>query len=121
MPPKTTTQQSRKLGATIREARAARGLSVRDLADEIGMNFSWVSYLEAGRVHRPAITALKQLSRALDISPGALFELAGYASRDTLPDLRDYLRLKYRLRPEAIDEVAQCFDAVRLTSKGAAR
>lgn len=105
MPPNEVTPQSKKLGALVHAARSAKGMSVRALADRVGVNFSSISYIEAGRVHRPAVRTLQRLSRALEIPLDQLYSLAGYNRPEGLPELRDYLRLKYRLDDEGIAEI----------------
>lgn len=95
MPPKQPTAQSKKLGSLVRKARAAKGLSTRTLAGALRINFSTISYLEAGRVHRPAVQILRGLSRTLDIPLEPLYSLAGYNRPEGLPEFGDYLRSKY--------------------------
>lgn len=113
MPPAEVTRQSKKLGALVHNARSAKGVSLRTLADGVGVNFSLISYIEAGRVHRPEVRTLQRLSRALDIPLDQLYSLAGYNRPEGLPELRDYLKLKYRLSERAIDEIENRFEQVQ--------
>lgn len=67
------------VGARIRQARLARGTSLRALAREIGVSASLVSQIENGR-SQPSVSTLYAITTALGISVESLFEAGGAAA-----------------------------------------
>ncbi|TXS54641.1 XRE family transcriptional regulator [Streptomyces sp. uw30] len=61
------------VGARIRQARLARGTSLRALAREIGVSASLVSQIENGK-SQPSVSTLYAITTALGISVEALFD-----------------------------------------------
>lgn len=112
MPLSDPTSQTKKLGALIRKAREEQGLSLRQLAEKLKVNFSTISYLESGQVQRPAVKMLQGLSRTLDIPLEQLYALAGYNRAEGLPELPVYLRSKYGLTAAEAAEVETQFQRV---------
>ena len=64
--------QNEKIGARIREARLARGLSQEQLGEKLGVSFQAVSTWETGK-YIPDADHLPALAKALDLSLDALF------------------------------------------------
>ena len=64
-------------GEMLREKRRAAGISQRDLADKIGVDFSYISKLENGRLPPPAADTLVEICRVLNIEPEELLALTG--------------------------------------------
>ena len=60
---------------TLREARAARLLTVRALAELAGVAFSTVHLIETGK-SVPRFEAIQKLSAALGVEPGEVEEFA---------------------------------------------
>ncbi len=60
---------------TLKEARAARLLTVRGLADRAGVAPSTVYLIESGR-SVPRFTAIKKIAEALAVAPGEITEFA---------------------------------------------
>jgi transcriptional regulator with XRE-family HTH domain len=60
------------LGLRLREARAARGLSVRALGEAVGVSASMISQIETGK-SRPSVSTLYAITTALEISVEELF------------------------------------------------
>ena len=60
---------------TLREARAARLLTVRGLAERAGVAFSTVHLIETGK-SVPRFGGIEKLSRALGVEPGDVDEVA---------------------------------------------
>ncbi len=56
-----------EMGDALREARAARGLSLRELADRLGVSPSLISQIETGRAN-PSVSTLYAIAAELDIS-----------------------------------------------------
>lgn len=63
---------SQTLGADIRALRKARGLTLSDLADQLGRSVGWLSQVERD-MSEPGINDLRDLAAALDISVSSLF------------------------------------------------
>lgn len=60
---------------TLKEARAARLLTVRALAERAGVAFSTVHLIETGK-SVPRFDAIRKLSDALGVEPGEIAEFA---------------------------------------------
>ena len=60
---------------TLREARAARLLTVRGLAERAGVAFSTVHLIETGK-SVPRFSVIAKLSAALGVEPGEIAEFA---------------------------------------------
>ena len=69
-----------ELAGLIREARASRGLSQRQLSHALGMSEGYVGHLERGSF-RPSVETLKALSAALGLLYGELAIRAGYITQ----------------------------------------
>lgn len=65
-----TTQNT--LGADIRALRKARGLTLTDLADQLGKSVGWLSQVERD-MSDPSVSDLRELADALDVSVSSLF------------------------------------------------
>jgi transcriptional regulator with XRE-family HTH domain len=90
--------------------RKACGLSKSELAREVGVHRSNVTFWEYGKV-LPKVNVLERLARALHVSYEDLFAMAGYANPEGLPDPKPYLRAKYPgLSKRAITEAEKFFD-----------
>jgi HTH-type transcriptional regulator, competence development regulator len=65
------------LGEYIKELRRQRHLTQRQLAEKIGVDFSYLSKIENNRLeHTPSIKTLQDLARILEIDELELMELA---------------------------------------------
>ena len=91
-----TADQARRLGIFVGGRRRQLGLSMRQLAREIGTNISTISALEAGTSLSPQPDTLKGVARVLDLSVSDLYLLTDWLPADELPTLKPYLRAKYR-------------------------
>lgn len=111
MPP----SKAKQLGKIVRDARTAKGVSYRTLAESIGVHHTTIARLENGEVESPAVTMLQALSRALEIPLEDLYALAGYARTEVLPSLPVYLRSKYNLSAGDVAELEEHF--ARLKNK----
>ncbi|WP_405866798.1 helix-turn-helix domain-containing protein [Streptomyces sp. NBC_00005] len=70
------------VGARIRQARLAKGVSLRALAREIGVSASLVSQIETGK-SQPSVSTLYAITTALSISVESLFD--GYEDETAAP------------------------------------
>lgn len=60
----------------LRSERERAGLSLRDLAGATGMDFTYISSMESGRVYPASEEKIKKLEAALELKTGTLLELA---------------------------------------------
>lgn len=100
------TATRKQLGNQIREARLARGLTVRAAAEKLKIDYSYYNKIETGQnalgKHAGVVARLYGLDRK---------ELEAMAG-SKLPDYRPYLRARYDLSDEAIAELEAHFAAV---------
>ncbi|TRO67719.1 helix-turn-helix domain-containing protein [Streptomyces sp. IB201691-2A2] len=68
------------VGARIRQARTARGMSLRGLAREIGVSASLISQIETGK-SQPSVSTLYAITTALSIPVESLFDVEGETAR----------------------------------------
>ena len=99
-----------ELGEHVRALREAKGLSVRGLAAQAGVDATWVSRIERGIYSSPDPRYLLRLAGALEVEVEELYEDAGYT--DGLPAFSPYLRAKYDLPQEAIDQLEAHFELI---------
>src|ERR687894_2205097 len=64
------------LGDYLREQRVASRLSLRQLADQVGVSNPYLSQIERG-LRKPSAEVLQQLARALRVSAEQLYVRAG--------------------------------------------
>ena len=64
-----------KFGPTLRDRRRAAKLSQRDLAARAGLDFSYISKVENGRVPPPAADTIVALCQILETPPEELLAL----------------------------------------------
>lgn len=75
-------------GEVIREARLKKDLSLRDLAELAGLDYSYIGRIEKG--YKPSEDAVKRLANALNLSEKELLYKAGYSLKfDLLDALED--------------------------------
>ena len=70
------------LGDYLKEQRLASRLSLRQLADQVGVSNPYLSQIERG-LRRPSAEVLNQLARALRVSAEQLYIRAGIVNPDT--------------------------------------
>jgi transcriptional regulator with XRE-family HTH domain len=61
------------VGRRLRELRAAKGLSIRSLAEQSGLNVNTLSLIENQRTS-PSVSTLQQLAQTLQVSISTFFE-----------------------------------------------
>ena len=74
-----TNQLGDQLGDYLREQRTASRLSLRQLADQVGVSNPYLSQIERG-LRRPSAEVLQQLAKALRVSAETLYIRAGILS-----------------------------------------
>lgn len=100
------------LGDYIKDARINRGLSLRQLASEAEVDYSWLSKVERGVYAAPDPRYLDRLAEVLELATADLFAMAGYGVNRGLPGFAPYLRAKYDLPNEAVEQLAAEFERV---------
>lgn len=76
-------------GEEIRELRKQVGLSQRDLAERIGIHFTYLSKIENGRADPPSEDVIRKLAEELNSDPHHLIVLAGKMPSDFARALAD--------------------------------
>ena len=71
-----TNQLGDQLGEYLREQRTASRLSLRQLADQVGVSNPYLSQIERG-LRKPSAEILQQIAKALRISAETLYVRAG--------------------------------------------
>ncbi len=64
-------------GQAVRELRRSKGVSQRDLAAKVGVDFSYISKLENDRMPPPSADTIVRICEALDESPDVLLASIG--------------------------------------------
>lgn len=105
--------QARQLGHVLSKARQKKGLSLRDVEDLTGIQYTWIARLEHGDFAAPASERLTRLAELLDIDPERIDRLTRGQVSAALPEVRTYLRTKYELSPEQINEIEAVVERVR--------
>jgi transcriptional regulator with XRE-family HTH domain len=94
------------LGATLRQLRQNKGLSLRQLAAESNVHYSWLAKVENGDLKSfPNSLRLVRLATALDVAPAELLTAAGVPAEIVLPRFDFYLRHRYALPAEPIGQL----------------
>lgn len=95
-------------GQRIRELRKERGVSQRELAAQVGIDFSYLSKFEVGRMDPPSEAVIRRIAQVLGADEDELINLAGKVPRelkavlDENPEAVELLRvLSERKLPEA--------------------
>ena len=102
-----------QLGDYVRDGRKSRGLTHKQAAERSGLDYTYWRKLEAGQYALPSPKALEAVARVIDCSVDDLYALAGYEPSGGLPTLKPYLRAKYHLPPEAIEQLEGYFAFLR--------
>jgi len=95
-------------GERIRELRKARALTQRTLAEKLGVDFTYLSKIENGRLDQPPSEKLiRRMAEVLGAPPEELLDLSGQfdpkALQDVVADIPEagvlLRRLQYRQLP----------------------
>jgi transcriptional regulator with XRE-family HTH domain len=109
-----------ELGRTIREARVAKGLSLRALEQLTLVPNAHLSQLETGRIEQPSMAILYAVSRPLDLDFTTLLRLAGHVEVDSSGN-REVPGVAFRgsddLTPEEADEVLRFIELLKKRHK----
>ena len=75
----TMVEQVENLGGRLRKVRLATGMSLREVARQLGVSPSFVSQLENGK-SQPSVATLYSLAQLLGVSIDELFAVEGWAT-----------------------------------------
>lgn len=64
-------------GELLRTIRRSRGISQRELANKISVDFSYISKLENDRIPPPAADTIVKICEVLEVQPELLLSLTG--------------------------------------------
>ena len=105
-----TGDQAPRLARTLRRARQAAGLSVRQLEAQSGVARTVISRFE--HTGTGSARNLLDIARALELSASELFSQAGRPVPNMAVSLPAMLRAEYDLPPEAIKEIQHNIEQV---------
>lgn len=83
-----------EFGERIRQIRKGLGISQRTLAEASGIDFTYLSKIENGRMEPPSEDVIRRIALALDADADALIVLAGKFPSDLEQELRTPERVK---------------------------
>jgi transcriptional regulator with XRE-family HTH domain len=92
----------------LSQRRAELGLSIKQLADRVGIAKSTLHQWESG-TSLPGAGRLSKLSDALEMSYEDFVSAAGFGSPVGLPAFTPYMRAKYGLKGKALKEAEEFF------------
>lgn len=69
-------------GQTLKEIRRSKNVSQRELADKVGVDFSYISKLENDRMPPPAAETIIKLAEVLDVPAEVLLANSGKVSSE---------------------------------------
>jgi transcriptional regulator with XRE-family HTH domain len=95
-----------RLGEMLKERRRRKRLSLRDLADQIGVSFNTLSRVERG--HVPDLRTLRPIADWLGVPVEMFIEQSGDASTPEV--IARHLSSDQRLSPEAAASIAEMVD-----------
>jgi HTH-type transcriptional regulator, competence development regulator len=76
-------------GERVKELRKARGVSQRELARRVGIDFTYLSKIENDRMEPPSEVTIRRIAEALDASADDLLVWADRFPSDLADDLKD--------------------------------
>jgi transcriptional regulator with XRE-family HTH domain len=71
-----------EFGQRLRDLRKRKNLSQRDLAAQIGIDFTYLSKIEGGRLDPPSEAVIRHIAQVLDADENELINLAGKIPKD---------------------------------------
>lgn len=69
-------------GKRLRELRKQKNISQRDLAAQVGIDFTYLSKIEGGRLAPPSEEVIGHLAQVLEADENELINLAGKVPKD---------------------------------------
>lgn len=96
-------------GTLLEARRKAEGLSLTQLAADVGVTRQYLARLERGEYEHPSSRVLNQLIRRLRISVDDAYAATGYTLPRDLPNFGPYVRAKHTDWPEHVVEELEVF------------
>lgn len=100
-----------KFGKKIRDLRLGKRMTQRELADEVGIDITYISKLERGQLPPPSERVIRKMAQALECDYEELMLLADklppdYASQiRNDPRIADFMRRARSLTPEQWEQI----------------
>ena len=104
---------SMTFGERVREIRKAQGISQRDLAAIVKVDFTYISKIETGDTPPPSRETIHRIAWALNADEGELFALAGKVSAEVLAQRLTELEEKQAGLVDELEEVRQLVNQLR--------
>jgi transcriptional regulator with XRE-family HTH domain len=95
--------ESSTFGRALRELRRSRGVSQRELAGEVGVDFSYISKVENDRLPPPAADTIVKICEVLGVAPEELLASTGKMPKPlremlgTNPSALQFVRQAYQM------------------------
>ncbi len=71
-----------EFGRRLRDLRKQKNISQRDLAAQVGIDFTYLSKIEGGRLAPPSEDVIRHIAQVLDADEDELINLAGKVPKD---------------------------------------
>ncbi len=71
-----------EFGQRLRDLRKKKNLSQRDLAAQVGIDFTYLSKIEGGRLDPPSEVVIRRIAQVLEANEDELINLAGKVPKD---------------------------------------
>ena len=71
-----------EFGRRLREIRKQKNVSQRDLATQVGIDFTYLSKIEGGRSAPPSEDVIRHIAKVLEADENELINLAGKVPKD---------------------------------------
>ncbi len=95
------------IGDRLREVRRLRGISLRNLAKEVGVSASFISQVEQNKC-QPSLETLRKVSEALDVPTGYLLE----AEQNEISPSKEVVEIRLPNRLQYLSILADFVDNV---------
>jgi transcriptional regulator with XRE-family HTH domain len=106
-------------GSRIRQLRTDKGLSLREFAENVGIDFTYLSKIENGKVDPPSEEKIRYMAKELEVDAETLLGLAGKVSPEQMrravesnPDIGVLLR-KIQSRELTTDQIKKMLDMAK--------
>ncbi len=90
-------------GERVRDLRKAQGVSQRDLAERSGIDFTYLSKIENGRMEPPSEDVIRRIAQELSVDTDELIVLADKLPSDLVQELKTFERVSALRRELAGD------------------
>lgn len=109
----TTEKKNQPLGEFVRRRRESRGFDHYEAERRSGIDHTTWRKLEAGSYESPSPKTLQAIADTLKVPLDELYLLAGYKLSGKLPTFTPYLRARYHLPHQAVQELERYFEMLR--------